>query len=85
MGGETSFSELQLRRDLTMLTTNRMDLGKTKKRPRKPMMPTSFWFLILCGVGYYVWTHPVGLEVQRILYTIINPIEQVIHDLLTVE
>lgn len=63
----------------------KIDIGKTKKGARRSALPIFLFLLILCGVGYYVWTQPVGLEIRRALYSVIGPVEQVIDDLLTVK
>ena len=63
----------------------KIDIGRTKKPAPRSHLPTFLFLVILGGVGYYVWTQPVGLEIKQALYSVIGPIEQAIHDLLTVD
>lgn len=63
----------------------KINIGKTKKGARRSLLPMFLFLVIACGVGYYVWTQPVGLEIRQALFRVIGPIEQLIQDLLTVQ
>lgn len=86
MGAGLPSSELQLRRDLLMAAKGRqIDIGRTKKGPRPSPWPTLVFLLVAGGVGYYIWTEPIGLELKQAIQTVTGPVERIITDLLNVE
>jgi hypothetical protein len=68
-----------------MATIDRRGVGGSKKSAPRSMMPTFLFVLVACGVAYYVWTQPVGLELKRAIQVVTGPVQQIINDLLTVE